>query len=142
MFEICHWDFLLFLGSFQHFTWAVTCLSCPGTGRAIVKIGHSNLRPGSKELTSNVASYSCLIDMTVVVLIQCIKYILCRISAFLLLSNMLHNAIIKNIQKNYKVEKERENVISIPLTVVLVNLQWLSYLCTIVHANTKLLLNS
>ena len=26
-------------------------LSCPGTGRAVVKIGHSNLRPGSKELT-------------------------------------------------------------------------------------------
>ena len=25
-------------------------LSCPGTGRAVVKIGHSNLRPGSKEL--------------------------------------------------------------------------------------------
>ena len=28
-------------------------LSCPGTGRAIVKIGHSNLRPGSKELCSH-----------------------------------------------------------------------------------------
>ena len=25
-------------------------LSCPSTGRAIVKIGHSNLRPSSKEL--------------------------------------------------------------------------------------------
>ena len=25
-------------------------LSCPGTGRAVVKIGHSNLWPGSKEL--------------------------------------------------------------------------------------------
>ena len=24
-------------------------LSCPGTGRAVVKIGHSNLRSGSKE---------------------------------------------------------------------------------------------
>ena len=28
----------------------VLTLSCPGTGRAIVKMGHSNLRPGSKEL--------------------------------------------------------------------------------------------
>ena len=25
-------------------------LSCPGTGGAVVKIGHSNLWPGSKEL--------------------------------------------------------------------------------------------
>ena len=25
-------------------------LSCPGMGRAVVKIGHSNLRCGSKEL--------------------------------------------------------------------------------------------
>ena len=25
-------------------------LSCAGTGKAVVKIGHSNLRPGSKEL--------------------------------------------------------------------------------------------
>ena len=25
-------------------------LSCPGTGTAVVKIGYSNLRPGSKEL--------------------------------------------------------------------------------------------
>ena len=25
-------------------------LSCPGMGRALIKIGHSNLRPGSKEL--------------------------------------------------------------------------------------------
>ena len=25
-------------------------LSCPGKGRAVVKIGHSNLWPGSKEL--------------------------------------------------------------------------------------------
>ena len=25
-------------------------VSCPGTGRAVVKIGHSNLWPGSKEL--------------------------------------------------------------------------------------------
>ena len=25
-------------------------LSCPGMGRAVVKIGHSNFRPGSKEL--------------------------------------------------------------------------------------------
>ena len=28
----------------------IVSLSCPGTRRAIVKIGHSNLRPGSKEL--------------------------------------------------------------------------------------------
>ena len=28
----------------------VLTLSCPGTGRAVVKIGDSNLRPGSKEL--------------------------------------------------------------------------------------------
>ena len=27
-------------------------LSCPGTGGAVVKIGHSNLWPGSKELLS------------------------------------------------------------------------------------------
>ena len=27
-------------------------LSCPGTGRGVVKIGYSNLRPGSKELLS------------------------------------------------------------------------------------------
>ena len=26
-------------------------LSCPGTGRTVVNIGHSNLRPGSKKLT-------------------------------------------------------------------------------------------
>ena len=25
-------------------------LSCPGMARAVVKIGHSNMRPGSKEL--------------------------------------------------------------------------------------------
>ena len=31
----------------------VLTLSCPGMGRAIVKIGHSNLRLGSKELTNN-----------------------------------------------------------------------------------------
>ena len=30
-------------------------LSCPGTGRTIVKIGHSNLRPGSKELCKSLA---------------------------------------------------------------------------------------
>ena len=29
-------------------------LSCPGTGRAVVKIGHSNLWPGSKELCREV----------------------------------------------------------------------------------------
>ena len=29
----------------------VLTLSCPGTGRAVVKIGHSNLKPGSKELS-------------------------------------------------------------------------------------------
>ena len=29
--------------------WILT-LSCPGMGRAVVKIGHSNLRPDSKEL--------------------------------------------------------------------------------------------
>ena len=30
--------------------WIILTLSCPGTRRAIVKIGPSNLRPGSKEL--------------------------------------------------------------------------------------------
>ena len=29
-------------------------LSCPGTRRATVNIGHSNFRPGSKELTSQL----------------------------------------------------------------------------------------
>ena len=29
-------------------------LSCPGMGRAVVKIGHSNLWPGSKELTYEI----------------------------------------------------------------------------------------
>ena len=29
--------------------------SCPGTGGAVVKIGHSNLRPGSKELSPTIA---------------------------------------------------------------------------------------
>ena len=28
-------------------------LSCPGTGRAVVKIGHSNLGPGRKELINS-----------------------------------------------------------------------------------------
>ena len=28
-------------------------LSCPGTGRAVVKIGHSNLRHSRKELSNN-----------------------------------------------------------------------------------------
>ena len=32
-------------------------LSCPGTGRALVKIGHSNLWPGSKELTVRVSQH-------------------------------------------------------------------------------------
>ena len=30
-------------------------LSCPGMGRAVVKIGHSNLRYGSKELSTPFA---------------------------------------------------------------------------------------
>ena len=30
--------------------WERLTLSCPGTGRAVAKIGHSNLWPGSKEL--------------------------------------------------------------------------------------------
>ena len=35
-------------------------LSCPGTGRAVVKTGHSNLRPGSKELSSGIHKFTTL----------------------------------------------------------------------------------
>ena len=35
---------------FSALTRTLLTLSCPGTGRAIVKMGHSNLRPGSKKL--------------------------------------------------------------------------------------------
>ena len=38
------------LDTFFTFNCSLT-LSCPGTGRAIVKIGHSNLRPGNKKLS-------------------------------------------------------------------------------------------
>ena len=36
-------------------------LSCPGMGRAAVKIGHSNCGPGSKELTSLFVGTLCLV---------------------------------------------------------------------------------
>ena len=35
----------------------ILTLSCPGTGRAVAKKGHSNLRPGSKELIFEVLHF-------------------------------------------------------------------------------------
>ena len=48
--------FMLSFWLSQGFNWIIFCLtlSCPGMGRALVKIGHSNLRRGSKDLCGEV----------------------------------------------------------------------------------------